>query len=53
MNFATIIIALIAAAVIILALISVIKDRKNGGCSCGCGCKDCPSAGMCHKQSDK
>ncbi len=37
---ATVIICVILAAVVTLALRSVIRTRKNGGC--GCGCADCP-----------
>ena len=43
MNFASVIVLLIVAAVAGLALRSVIKDHKSGGCSgncgsCGAGC---------------
>ena len=38
---ATIIIGVILLVFITLALKSVIKTRKSGGCSCGCS--DCPS----------
>ena len=38
---ATIIIGVILLVFLTLALKSVIKTRKSGGC--GCGCSDCPT----------
>ena len=38
-------IAFLAAAA--LALFSLIKKKKSGGCSCGCG--NCPQSGTCRK----
>lgn len=43
------------SAVILLALISlftVIKDRKSGRSSCGCGCSHCAMAESCHRVKD-
>ena len=37
-----IILILIIAGAVFLAFRSVIRKRKNGGCSCGCA--DCPSS---------
>ncbi len=31
----------------VLASIKTIKDRKKGGC--GCGCSSCSNASKCHK----
>ena len=41
-----------ALLVLILALIimNLIGKKKKGQSTCGCGCSNCPSAGMCHKQ---
>jgi hypothetical protein len=50
-NLPTIIIGLILAAAVVLILVKLIRDRKNGSsCNCGCGCKDCPSSAVCHKK---
>lgn len=39
--------------VIVGAIISnMIKKKKNGQTSCGCGCSGCPSAGMCHSKKN-
>ena len=40
-----IILILIVAGAAFLALRSVIRKRKSGGCSCGCG--NCPSSKTC------
>ena len=46
----TIIIALIVLAVVFAILYSMHRKRKAGKSpTCGCGCSDCPSAGICHK----
>ena len=45
----------IAAILVLLILIAavvakMIKDKKNGQTSCGCGCKNCAIADVCHKK---
>ena len=45
----TILVAAIVAAVVALVIAKMLKDKKRGKTSCGCGCKNCPSSGMCHK----
>lgn len=43
---------LIVIAVLVLAvglaIRSVVKNHKKGGC--GCGCDSCPNSGMCHPE---
>jgi len=48
---ATILVAAAMAVVIGAIVWKMIRDRKKGASSCGCGCESCPSAGACH--SDK
>lgn len=36
----------VLAIVVGLAVRSVVKNRKKGGC--GCGCDSCPNSGFCH-----
>lgn len=48
-NLSTIIISVIILAVVVLIIVKMLKDRKKGKNSCGCGCANCPSSGMCHK----
>ncbi|MER2081500.1 MAG: FeoB-associated Cys-rich membrane protein [Ruminococcus sp.] len=47
-NLGTIIVALIVAAVLGLIIVNIIRKRKQGKTSCGCGCQDCPMKGKCH-----
>ncbi len=42
----TILIILGLAAVVFLAVRSILRDRKKGA-SCGCGCSSCPMSGKC------
>ncbi len=46
----TIFVSLILVAVVAVVVIKLLKDKKAGKTSCGCGCKNCPSSGMCHKK---
>ena len=47
-NLATIIICLVLLVIVGLIVRSMIINKKKGKGSCGCGCENCPSAGMCH-----
>ncbi len=48
MNPGTLIVALALLAVIGLIVFRLIRDRKHGKSTCGCGCADCPMNGSCH-----
>jgi len=56
MNTATLIVCLLIAIALFFAIRRIIKNKKNGKCSCGslCGgnCKDCGNCQHCHS-SDK
>lgn len=47
-NLATIIVGIIVFAAVGAAVTKIILDKKNHKSSCGSGCCNCPSAGMCH-----
>ena len=47
-NIATIVTALVVAAMVLGAALSVIRDRKKGKSSCGCNCGCCPMSTACH-----
>lgn len=50
MNAGDVIILLIVALCIFFAVRSIVKQRKKGGCSCGCsGCNACPNSMNCNK----
>lgn len=46
----TAVVAALLAALVICVVVKLIRDRKKGKSSCGCGCANCPSAGLCHGQ---
>lgn len=51
-NIATIIVCAVLVAIVALIIVRLIRNKKQGKTSCGCGCANCPSAGICH-QSNK
>ena len=51
-NIATIIICAILLLIVTKIVVGLIKDRKAGKSSCGCGCSDCPMSGECHVASE-
>ncbi len=48
-NWASLVVGLVALAIVVAAMTKIIRDKKNHKSSCGCSCASCPSAGMCHK----
>ena len=49
-NLSTIIVGAVVAAVVVLIVLKLRKDKKKGtSCSCGSACSGCPSSGMCHR----
>lgn len=50
-NLATILIAALLVCVVALVIRKIVKDKRSGAsCNCGCSCKECPSASICHKE---
>lgn len=47
-NFATIIICVILLSVVAAVIGKMVRNKRNGRSSCGCGCADCPMSGSCH-----
>ncbi|WP_303823540.1 FeoB-associated Cys-rich membrane protein [Ruminococcus flavefaciens] len=48
-NLGTIIVSLILIAVVSTVIVKMVKDKKQGKSSCGCGCENCAMHGKCHK----
>ena len=48
-NIGTILTAVLLLTVVALILRKMIRDRRQGKHSCGCGCEQCASRGMCGK----
>ncbi len=51
-NLATILITLVIAIIVALVIIHIVKNKKQGKNSCGCGCGNCPMSGSCKHHSD-
>ena len=47
-NLAAILICAALIAVVAAIVAGLIRDRKRGKSSCGCGCAGCPMSGACH-----
>ena len=47
-NIGSILICLVLLAVVALILRSLIRQKKQGKSSCGCGCAHCAMQGACH-----
>lgn len=52
-NAGTIVISILLAAVVILVIVKMIRDKKKGKSSCGCGCSGCAMRDTCHTSSRK
>ena len=49
-NIATIIISALLIVIVTAVIIGIVRDKKKGKYSCGCGCADCPMSGSCHTE---
>ncbi|MCR4925095.1 MAG: FeoB-associated Cys-rich membrane protein [Clostridiales bacterium] len=47
-NIATIIICVALVAIVVGIIFSMIRNKKKGKSSCGCGCSNCALNGTCH-----
>lgn len=47
-NLSTIVVSAVLAAVFAGVIYTMVKNKKNGKSSCGCGCSSCPMSGSCH-----
>ncbi|MDE7364468.1 MAG: FeoB-associated Cys-rich membrane protein [Ruminococcus sp.] len=45
----TFIVAAVLVAIIVLIIVKLIRDKKQGKTSCGCGCTNCAMKDKCHK----
>lgn len=49
-NIATIIICVVLLAIVAAIIVGIVRDKKKGKSSCGCGCANCPMSGSCHQK---
>ncbi|MBR4173632.1 MAG: FeoB-associated Cys-rich membrane protein [Clostridia bacterium] len=47
---ATVIISLVLIGVVAGIITKMVKNKKEGKSSCGCGCSSCPMQDACHKK---
>lgn len=47
-NLATILIALIVAAILTAVAVHLVRTKKQGKSTCSCGCSGCPMSDSCH-----
>lgn len=52
-NLGTLLIALVLAAVVTAIVWSLVRKKKQGESSCGCGCAHCAMNGTCHCENDR
>lgn len=54
-NLSTIVIGVIFLIIMALVIRSIVKERRQGGCGCGCpGCNgSCPHSAMNHKNAEE
>lgn len=52
-NMGTIVICLLLCAIVTAIIIRLIKNKKAGKSSCGCGCQNCAMSGACHAAGDQ
>lgn len=45
----TVVLCALLIAVVAAIVIKLVRDKKEGKSSCGCGCSACAMKGMCHK----
>ena len=48
-NAGTIVVSLLLIGLVILIIVRLRKDKKQGKSSCGANCGCCPMSGSCHK----
>ena len=51
-NAASIIVSIILAVLVIAIIVKLIRDKRNGKSSCGCGCTNCAMQGTCHDKKN-
>jgi hypothetical protein len=49
-NFATLVISIVLTLLVISIVAGMIKNKKSGNTSCGCGCSGCSLSDSCHEK---
>ena len=48
-NISTLVIGLVLAAIVAAIVLKLVRDKKAGRSSCGCGCSACAMSEHCRK----
>ena len=51
-NAGTLAVGAVVAAILIALTVKLIRDRRQGKSSCGCGCSECALKNQCHGKTD-
>ena len=49
-NMSTIVVCIVLIAVVTAIIVRMIKNKKQGKSSCGCGCQNCAARSSCHRR---
>ena len=52
-NLGTIVISAILVLIVALIIVKMVRDKKKGKSTCGCGCSNCAMRGSCHPDPKK
>ena len=52
-NAGTLIVLAVLLILVALAVVKMIRDRKQGKSTCSMGCGGCPMSGTCHKKQEE
>ncbi len=52
-NLATIAISILLLGVVVAIIVRLVKNKKQGKSSCGCGCSNCAMSGICHGEQSE
>ncbi len=52
-NVGTILITLLIVLIVGGIIFSMIRNKRKGRSTCGCGCANCAMAGKCHPKTQK
>ena len=47
-NLSTLIVGVVLLAIVAFVCLSMVRNKRKGKSSCGCGCKDCALSDKCH-----
>lgn len=52
-NIGSIIVVAVLAVIVTAIIVNMIRNKKRGKSSCGCGCDGCAFSGSCHSVASK